>query len=1753
MQNNTQFSAIKWLKKELLLSLKQARKQLEAVQSNFDAAIVEKFEESIQALANNLEIANDDVGSILCAELSKSANFIRLNGRDKQELQSVDELMQGVVLVIDHIENLCHDLTVDSLPIKDFINSLRKQRGESTIQRSLLFGIDLSGVSIVIEKGTNDQKLVELAVETHPVYTQKLLQWFQNKDRVNALSDLADSFQALAEFSTTELTRLYFLSNVAIIESLLSGELSDENEIKRLVGRAEKQIKRLAEAGEVNLAKGLPLGLLRQSLYFVATLNSENKTVCELQETYALKSKLSFADDEAKSIHSIRAVGSLAVAIRSEFKKIRHWFEDIVEREKPPADEIDQFIQAAEGWSQTLSLAGEQELSFDMADFIRRLTFSVYGSDEVLEPQMLKLAEDWISIDAALKDIESDFDVDLEAHHEQDQQDRGEQDEEVSLVEATVKTTLEELQQIKEVITDTVDNESGVNWLEVRKLLDHVQAACHFIELEKLASLASSGRDFINAVIDDELYRVEEKDVLSLADIISTIEMALEDMLAGISVDTNPVDIAEIAANYLLARVDAIARGEVAGSPPKPQAVSLQLVDEGNDNDDEQEILEIFIEEAGEISQELKRDLAQWKNSLDNLDVMQDVRRAFHTLKGSGRLAKVEFLSETAWAIESLLNKLVEESKETSEETLTLVEYFSNCLPNWVDQISGQRPSLSDMDDIIVAAKAIESGVAVDLSFIKPKEKGSSVEGNMTVVADGGIEPEEDYFDQELYDIFSSEAATHLSSVQHYIDTHASHDTARVSERLFRALHTIEGSASMSHFAEIEKLTGVLCSFVRDLHESEVEYDMAIFGPILKDYLSITQLQVNSLGNVQHGEVHDSQALHDQIVQANTDLKQRLDGEADYYVFDEVEESTSPSVDSSDDETDETFAAGALDTVAWIESAKGKEQFEPLIDVDDKSDEQPNVNEESQEVDLLPVNEPVASKVEPEQKVEPAEMMAAQDDLDDSEMQSFFIEEGQELLDELSQCLNAWSEKVDDISPLDKILHVLHTLKGSSALVGFDDFASVVHEIESLLEKNQETKEVFTLALLKQLLDLSDALTVGLQDEALRNDANYYAKLLNKLKPFAQADKAELSPATAEEAVSLRVVGKVEGVRPVTPAAIIKPKKALNKGDDETVKISNKLLTRLIADVGEVNVRQSQLTEKHKERQFQLKELTLTIDRLRQQLRKLEIETEAQVLFKVDELSAKTEFDPLELDRYTQVQQISRSLLESISDLEVIREALLESDNELSQLLSKESKQTDTLLVDLLKTRMVDFGRFVPRFERLVRQVSGGLNKNVKLVVHGAETEIDRFILTELQASIEHIIRNALAHAIEPAEERLLAKKDETGLINIRLTREGSDIHLKISDDGRGLEVHKIRQKGIKLGLISENKQYSEHDLMQLILRPGFSTLDEVSKLAGRGIGMDIVNDTVRAIGGALTINSEIGKGASFHLVFPFTMAINMALMVEASGVTYAVPNNFVETVVRVPIDALRDTLKSDKPHLMNAGERYHMHNLSELLGEGSGTIMATESRWGYVLLVNSRQERYAVVVDQLLGNKEVVVKPLSLHMDLIPWLSGSTISSQGEVILLLDLPTLVELGKPNEQRFVEDKSNVKDEAPMIMVVDDSITFRKVATKLLRRAGYRVLEARDGLEAVEKLDEVTPDGFLLDVEMPRMDGFELARHIRRTAEIKDCPIVMVTSRTGEKHKNHAQEIGVNDYFGKPFDSAALIASINGLMGAAHAG
>ena len=1717
MSTNTQFAAVKWIKNELLISIKQARVLLEGIQASFNHESLEKFQSIVNTLSNNLELANDDVGSILCKELSEVACYIRLECASESADSSVDDLMQGLVLLNDHIENISDGNRVDSREIGLIIDMFRKRQKQPLIQESLLYVLDLSNVKTSLESKGENEPLCTLARECRPDFQRCLLAWFQDNDRESALQKMVNVTESVNNAATIELVKLYFSATSIVLGGVKDRVFGDDKGIKTLIGQVDRQLKLLATMGERRVAMGLQLGLVRQTLYYVARMPSDNKAVESLQAKLNLKDSLASQGDNDGTIHTVHALASIASTVRDEFKSIKRWLEGIVDNDKPPADEIDSFIQGAEGWTETLSVVGEQDLSESIADFVRRLAFSVYGASELDEEQHIALAEDWIKIDEVLVALQAKSNIESATAENEELAE-----EDISVNVSTAKTMLSELNIIKEIITDDLDGEisSTVRWPEINQLLNNVQAACHFIELDTAADYINDCRGFISAVIKKREYHVNSREVSSIADIVASVEYLLEDVASDTSVANVAMLLANDAAAFLSGRVEDV--HTYCGAEEAPDALLQEIptevktdLDDGL-SDDDLEILEIFTEEVGEISVELHNDFNKWKLDLNNEDVLKDVRRAFHTLKGSGRLAKVDFLSEPSWSIEKVLNHVIEDNLDVNQEMVGLIGYFVDSLPEWADKINGERPELSDMNDLILTAESIEKGEQPVVSYV-------TEEMRVEVKEEAEDELSGDVLERELCEIFSNETTVHLATIQTFIDEHENQGTVRVNESLFRALHTIHGCASMSHIAEVEELSGAMCDYICELHENSANIEVVDFYPVLTKYHATTAQQVVAL-NMQDEKMPNHQALLERITQQHNEL------------IEQVNQPIEQDIDESITTVELTTNDVDLDKVN-NEEAEQQERKDTAQITTEKAVET--------EMDGL---EPIAAEWLPfaastdVSENESKSSFRSTDNNDDQEMQTIFVEEGIELLEEISGLFKGWINNLDNKAAyLDGVLHILHTLKGSSLLVGLDDFGGVVHEIETLIEGYQERNETFTEPMLSRLLSISDDLHVGLSSEFLETNPISYDALIESLK----------QPEDTESLIS----EKAEVVDVEKEPLIKKKVKSTAKVKEQTVKVSNSLLDRLITDVGEVNVLQGQLIKKNNQRENQIKELTLTIERLRKQLRKLEIETEAQVLFKVDKDKAaeETEFDPLEMDRYSQIQELSRSLLESISDLEEIRDSLLQSDDEISVLMQKEGNLTDTLLEDLLRTRMVDFSRYIPRFDRLVRQLATNLNKPVQLQVQGAETEIDRFILNELQTPIEHIIRNAMAHGVEPADVRKASNKLSEASITLNLTREGSEIHLTISDDGPGIDVSKIKEKALQLGHIKEHETMSEQDLFQFILKPGFSTLDEASELAGRGIGMDIVNDTVRSIGGALTISSVKGKGSSFHLIFPYTMAINMALMVKTHGVQYGIPNNFIQSVISVPRETVAESFNDNQPELTHLGKEYQLHDLSQLLGQGSGAFHSSITRTVHVLLMGSREEKHAVVIDQLVGNKEVVVKPLGLHLDMISWLSGATVSDEGDIVMMLDLPALASLGAPTQDiNKPVDVEEDKPSVPLVMVVDDSITFRKVATRLLKRQGYDVVDARDGLDAVEKLASITPDLFLLDVEMPRMDGFELARHIRHTEGINNCPIVMVTSRTGIKHQNYAKEIGINEYFGKPFDNKVLVGSIKGLLEASYA-
>ncbi|HET6586956.1 MAG TPA: response regulator, partial [Oleiagrimonas sp.] len=441
-----------------------------------------------------------------------------------------------------------------------------------------------------------------------------------------------------------------------------------------------------------------------------------------------------------------------------------------------------------------------------------------------------------------------------------------------------------------------------------------------------------------------------------------------------------------------------------------------------------------------------------------------------------------------------------------------------------------------------------------------------------------------------------------------------------------------------------------------------------------------------------------------------------------------------------------------------------------------------------------------------------------------------------------------------------------------------------------------------------------------------------------------------------------------------------------------------------------------------------------------------------------------------------------------------------------------------------------------------------------------AHGEMDRNLLERMKAPFEHMLRNALAHGIESPEERQRVGKPEEGSVSIHVSRDATEVVIRVSDDGSGMDRDAIRAKAIDRGLLREDVELSDSDLFGFVLESGFSTAGEVTQLAGRGVGMDVVANEIKQLGGTLRIESERGKGTTFVLRLPFTLAVTQAVLVKVGEATFAIPMTSVQGVARIRPGEHSRQLATPGSSFVYAGEEYTIHDMAGLLNVPAGHL--AEDQQQPLLLARSGDLRAAVRIDAVLGSREIVVKPVGPQVSSVPGIFGATIMGDGSVLLILDLAPLVRHGMARAEHVAAatateapaaavpqaPERHVSTEQLAVMVVDDSITMRKVTGRILERHEFEVMTAKDGMDALEKLQERVPDLMLLDIEMPRMDGYELATHMKNDSRLKDVPIIMITSRTGEKHRQRALDIGVDRYVGKPYQEADLVEQINQLLG-----
>ncbi|WP_454710297.1 Hpt domain-containing protein [Cupriavidus nantongensis] len=1226
------------------------------------------------------------------------------------------------------------------------------------------------------------------------------------------------------------------------------------------------------------------------------------------------------------------------------------------------------------------------------------------------------------------------------------------------------------------------------------------------------------------------------------------------------------------------------------------------------------ELLDIFLNEADEVLAGIAGDLGAGVEALRDADTLSRLRRAFHTLKGSSRMVGLHRYGEAAWAVEQVMNLWLAEAREPAPALLALLRRAHAELSAWVARLHGDAAAWHDIAPLVAAAEALrDAGAAADMALAPdaPEPAGDDVpseEPEAAATADtdtdigadadadaatpddnvipfrlaGGLSDEDDHYKVigpvriglALYNVYLQEAdgllrqfATDISEWRH--EAHPC-----PSELALRVAHTLQGSASTVGLEPVREIAEALEALLLQLAAHPVAMHAGDFRLL------------EQAAERMRGMLHQFAAGI--WPQADAGLRRSLVEFGERALLRPRVAVPAPQPPAeSDDAMAQVFGRlppAAQDAAALPPAADAAEAAE--------ADAAPPATTHDAVVIALPT-------------AQRAHEAAAADanvvNVADPALVQIFLEEAQGSLPELGKLLRGWEAAPADARHGGLVLRALHTLKGSARMAGAMALGQAAHEMETLLDSTLRGQgqqpvapRVFErlYAWYDRILAHAEALQAGrllpADDPDVVNGLAEPLQAADAAMPQPEAAEgsdacAAVAPASDPDRDLPAVPGPADVMVPMPPAAALAPLAplpALAPAEPQRalVRVQARALDTLINEAGEVGATRARLDSELEAMRAYLGELNDNVARLRGQLREIEIQAESQMASRIADAQHKQEFDPLEFDRFTRFQELTRMMAESVNDVATVEQNLQRGFDRAAGDLAAQARLTRGLQRGLMQARMVQFDALAERLYRVARQAAAETGKEVRLLIKGGTVEIDRSVLDRMAGPIEHLIRNAVAHGIEPSAQRRAAGKPATGALTLEVQQEGNEVVLHFIDDGGGLDLARIRARAVERRLLAPDDDASEARLTEMIFTPGFSTAQEVSELAGRGVGMDVVRAETVALGGRITLASQPGQGTTFTVHLPLTTAITQVLVFALGARRYAVPSGMIDQVQQLRAPALLDAYNHGR--LGVAGTEVPFFYFGALLEQGNA---ATAGRkYSPVVVVRSGAERVAVHVDDVVGNREVVVKHIGPHLARLEGIAGATTLGDGEIVLIynpvvlaqrfvrergqsrpLDPPALpqtptrpvAQMGAVAELAGDGSAEPVPGLAlqPTVMVVDDSLTVRKATQRLLGRAGYHVVLARDGVDALKQLQDVMPDAMLVDIEMPHMDGFDLTRNVRSDARTAHLPLVMITSRTADKHRRYAEEIGVNVYLGKPYNEDELLGTLHRLLGERAAG
>jgi len=1672
-----------------------------------------------------------------CAELELTLGELATNP-DQISAMHRDVLRRAMFAITHYLDSLANGADNVSLRLFPQYQELQQLRGLEMSFEMDLFYPDLGAqlpnqvLSLPVQnEGTAHIRMLRSQ------YQQGLLQWMRQDNAPASAQQMQQALEGVLRGSPQDGSRAFWWVGYGLLDCVKLDGLPPEMNVRKLLSRIDQQLRAVAEGNAGDIAP-----VMNEMLYLIGNSHVVSEHVEAIKRVYALDQYL-----PELSALSPSEVDQMLGTIRDQLNVAEELWEQCAQGDAAACEKFSKQVEQIALQSDKLDRDVLQYLTKQIQVLSQYATSPEHARPIAIDMAMALLLlgsgiENYRRIGGGFQEQARILVERMQAAVKQKPEDtkrlaelvelhyRMEQPGEVMVSLASeMVVNLQHVEQGLNAFFNNVINRDELP--ELLRLLSQIQGGLRISFLQDAERLLSSVQANIGRFAQSgDAPQPAEK--IALANAISALEDYLQHLTHG-----QPADVAVLRAALagMLGRnlpreaeagksaehietvlpkaapaaggteplefivpVDQVAEPvalEVA--PVEPSQASAEIP---HRSEEDRELLAIFLEEAQEVLGTMLRNLDTCQLHPDSHEPLVAIRRGFHTLKGSGRMVGLTDLGEVAWCVERAMNKWLQYNKTATPGLLNFIRTTVQSFVGWVDTLSRQGTVTIEADGLIVAAQQIEDGLEAEMQQFAPPTVESPGAGQDAVAPATpevseytAAEADVTLHSPVLFSIASAEVKQNVASLHHQLDELRTAAPPMVQYDFMRAAHTLAGVSRTMGFAAVVELAYAL--------EGWLHARLEKMFTLSESQLLMLDQSVTALDEMVQS------VCQKQIPQLRGDLVGQLVSDRDNFTEVVAEQ------------------AGLVSATGQEGLAQPFEFLSPQQDAAPGAAEIPGGMSEPWAGDgklrtaLAEPSRPTEYMLQPgEIETEPGAAYAVSgksgvfDDVDE-QLLPVFLEEAEDLCPKISEGLRIWREPPHDQEQVPVLKRLLHTIKGSSRMVGAMRIGEIAHEMEGrVLASDRLSGEA------------------GYWDD-LESDFDHILSLLKELREGKPAEQPLPVPAGRRES-DQKVLERRADRRSTEPGAE-------RAGPGNMLRVRSDVVDRLVNEAGEISVARSRMETEMRVLKESLLELTASVVRLRQQLREVEIQAESQMQARVMLAKDNAElFDPLEFDRFTRLQELTRFMNESVHDVHTVQQSMLQNLEQTTTVMLAQGRLNKDLQQGLMNVRMVSFNSITDRLYRIVRQTGKELNKRANLELQGSNVELDRSVLEKMVAPFEHLLRNSIVHGLESEAQRANSGKLPIGEIRLSLRQEGNEVVFEFSDDGAGLDFAKLREKAIADGSLRSDEPVSDDQLAQLIFTPGLSTADEITEIAGRGIGMDVVRSEISSLGGRIEVSSKRGEGTQFLIYLPLTLAVTQVLMVRAGEVIYAIPSTLVEQVRQVK-SAEMDLLHKAQ-HIEWRGNSYPLHYLPHLLGDLE--IVQENQLRNMVLLLRSGSQRIALNVDALLGNQEAMVKNIGPQMSRLPGIAGATVQGDGKVVLILNPVQFAQrIGGGKLQATAADKP--LNTSPLIMVVDDSLTVRKITSRILSRAGYQVLTATDGVDALEKMQEFTPDVMILDIEMPRMDGFALVRELRRVPLTENLPIIMITSRTANKHREYAMQLGVNTYLGKPYQEDELLQKI----------